>query len=117
MVHSKDDSEHYFWGKYCESWILNDSQNLSVKQEKMPPNTSEKLHFHEIAEQFFYILKGEATFHINEEKVFIKVGESISVLPKSHHYISNESQENLEFLVISNPSTNNDRIEINNNHE
>ncbi|RZJ50079.1 MAG: cupin domain-containing protein [Chryseobacterium sp.] len=115
MIQSKDNSEHYVWGKNCDSWILNNSQNLSVKQEKMPPNTSEKLHFHEIAEQFFYILKGKATFYINKEKRVIKSGESISVLPKLHHYISNESQENLEFLVISNPSTNNDRIEIDNN--
>lgn len=78
----------------------------------MPPGTAEKLHFHEHAEQFFYILKGEAAFYCDDEKFSVKTGESISVLPKSKHYIANESLEDLEFLVISNPSTNNDRIEI-----
>lgn len=79
----------------------------------MPSGTAEKRHFHNNAEQFFYILKGEAVFYINEEKFSVKTGESITILPKSEHYISNESTEDVEFLVISAPSTNNDRIEIN----
>lgn len=112
MIKSKENSQHYIWGNNCDSWILNDSQNLSVKQEMMPPGTSEKLHFHENSQQFFYILKGEAIFFINDEKHFVKTGESITIFAKSKHYISNESTVTLEFLVISNPSTNNDRTEI-----
>jgi mannose-6-phosphate isomerase-like protein (cupin superfamily) len=112
MIHSKNNSEHYIWGNNCDSWILNNSESLSVKQEKMPPDTSEKLHFHEKAEQFFYIVKGEATFYIDDAKFSIKREESITVLPKSKHCISNESSEELEFLVISSPSTNNDRTEV-----
>lgn len=112
MIKSKNNSEHYTWGNNCDSWILKDSHELSVKQEIMPSGTAEKLHFHKEAQQFFYILKGEAVFSINEEKFSVKAGESISVLPKSKHYISNESNEELEFLVISSPSTNNDRTEI-----
>ncbi|GAA5100222.1 cupin domain-containing protein [Chryseobacterium ginsengisoli] len=112
MIQSKNNSEHYIWGNGCDSWILKDSQNLSIKQEKMPSGTTEKLHFHDHAEQFFYILKGEAVLYINDEKFSLKAGESITILPKSKHYISNESMEDLEFLVISNPSTNNDRKDI-----
>jgi len=112
MMQSKNNSEHYIWGNGCDSWILKDSENLSVKQETMPSGTVEKLHFHQYAEQFFYILKGEAVFYINEDKLSIKAGESISVSPKSKHYISNESEGDLEFLVVSNPSTNNDRTEV-----
>lgn len=113
MIKSKKNSEHYNWGNSCDSWILKDSRNLSVKQEIMPSGTAEKRHFHNIAEQFFYILKGEAVFYIDEEEFSVKTGESITILPKSEHYISNESTEDVEFLVISAPSTNNDRIEIN----
>ncbi|MGG5210718.1 cupin domain-containing protein [Chryseobacterium sp. MIQD13] len=112
MIHSKENSEHYIWGNSCDSWILNDSANLSVKQEKMPAGTAEKLHLHERAEQVFYILKGEAVLYINNKKFVVKSGESISIQPKSEHFISNESHEELEFLVISSPSTHNDRIEI-----
>jgi mannose-6-phosphate isomerase-like protein (cupin superfamily) len=112
MIHSKENSEHYIWGNGCDSWVLRDDRNLSVKQEKMPSGASENLHFHEYAEQFFFILKGEAVFYSDDEKIFVKAGEGISILPGSKHYISNESNEELEFLVISSPSTNNDRIEI-----
>ncbi|GAA4149090.1 cupin domain-containing protein [Chryseobacterium ginsenosidimutans] len=112
MIKSKNNSEHYIWGNNCDSWVLKASANLSVKQEIMPSGTSEKLHFHENAEQFFYILKGEAVFYSNEEKFSVKTGESISILPKLKHYISNESEKDLEFLVISSPSADNDRIEI-----
>ncbi|ASK30813.1 cupin [Chryseobacterium sp. T16E-39] len=114
MIKKKDNSEHYIWGDQCDSWILKDTPELSIKQEIMPPGTSEKLHFHNIASQFFYILKGQALFEVNHEKVSVNAGEGISILPKDQHCISNSSEEDLEFLVISNPSTHNDRIEIEN---
>lgn len=112
MIHSKDNSEHYIWGNQCESWILKNNQNVSVKQEKMPAGTSEKLHYHKVAEQFFYMLKGEAVFYINEEKFSVIQGASVSIEPGSKHFISNESAEEIEFLVISLPSADHDRIEI-----
>ncbi|WP_126652505.1 cupin domain-containing protein [Chryseobacterium aureum] len=112
MIHNKENSEHYIWGNQCDSWVLKNTQNVSIKQEKMPAGTSEKLHYHKVAEQFFYILKGEAVFRINEEKFWVGQGESISIEAGSKHCISNESAEEIEFLVISNPSTDHDRIEI-----
>ncbi|MCJ7933516.1 MAG: cupin domain-containing protein [Chryseobacterium sp.] len=112
MIHSKDNLEHYIWGDHCDSWVLKNSQGLSVKQEKMPAGASEKLHFHQIAEQLFYILKGEAVLYINDEKFVVRQGESISIVPGAKHFICNESAEDVEFLVISSPSANNDRIEI-----
>ncbi|WP_428070462.1 cupin domain-containing protein [Chryseobacterium gambrini] len=112
MIQSKDNSEHYIWGENCDSWILKNDGKLSVKQEIMPSGTSEKLHFHHFAEQFFYILKGKAVLFIDDEKLSVKGGESITITPKSKHYIANESDEDLEFLVISSPSTDNDRTEV-----
>ena len=56
MIKTKENSEHYFWGEQCDSWVFHNNDNLVVKQEMMPPKTSEKLHFHKLAQQFFYIL-------------------------------------------------------------
>lgn len=112
MIRSKNNSEHYIWGDHCDSWVLKDTPGLSIKQEKMPSGTAEKLHFHKMASQFFYVLKGEAVFYVNDEKFSVKEGESISILPDVQHFIANEAIKDLEFLVISNPSINNDRIEI-----
>jgi mannose-6-phosphate isomerase-like protein (cupin superfamily) len=112
MIKSKENTEHYFWGEQCDSWVFHNSENLVVKNELMPPKTSEKLHFHELAQQFFYILKGEATFYVEGEKFMVKSGEGIAIEANKKHYIANETSENLEFLVVSNPSTDNDRILI-----
>ncbi|HCR77412.1 MAG TPA: cupin domain-containing protein [Chryseobacterium sp.] len=112
MIQSKNNSEHYIWGDNCGSWILKNDGKLSIKQDIMPSGTSEKLHFHHFAEQFFYILKGKAVFFIDDEKLSVKSGESITIPPKYKHYIANESDEDLEFLVISSPSTDNDRTEV-----
>ncbi len=113
MIKTKENRAHYFWGEHCDSWVFHKSENLVVKQEIMPPKTAEKLHFHEVAHQFFYILKGEATFYIEEEKFTVKSNEGITIEPKKKHFIANETSENLEFLVISNPSTDEDRVLVN----
>ena len=105
--------EHYTWGDNCEGWRLMNNNNLSVIQERMPANTTEKLHYHSKAQQFFYILKGTATFIIENEKHVVQQNQGIQILANSRHKIINETESDIEFLVISNPATNNDRININ----
>ena len=102
-------AEHYLWGEKCDSWILLNTEGLSIKQESMPIGTSEKMHFHNNSQQFFYILKGSATFYIENEKIIVTEKKGLLINPKSKHYISNETDNKLDFLVISQPSTNNDR--------
>jgi mannose-6-phosphate isomerase-like protein (cupin superfamily) len=108
----KETSEHYVWGDNCDSWVLTDLPNLSIKQESMPIGTREKLHFHDNSQQFFYILKGKATFYIDDDKFIVTSSKGILIQPKSLHFISNEDDEVLDFLVISQPTTNNDRIVV-----
>ncbi|KAA5536691.1 cupin domain-containing protein [Taibaiella lutea] len=108
----KQTAKHYFWGDNCDSWILADMESLSVKQESMPEGTREKLHFHTEAQQFFFILKGAATFYIDDKKMMVAEKEGILIKAKAQHYIANETTDRIEFLVISQPSTNNDRITI-----
>jgi mannose-6-phosphate isomerase-like protein (cupin superfamily) len=108
----KQTAKHYLWGNNCDSWILADTEGLSVKQENMPAGTREKLHFHKGAQQFFFILKGSATFYIDDEKKVATENEGVLIKAKVRHYIANETQDRIEFLVISQPSTNNDRTTI-----
>ncbi|HRH46809.1 MAG TPA: cupin domain-containing protein [Pyrinomonadaceae bacterium] len=108
----KETAKHYFWGENCDSWVFVDSAVLSVKQEKMPSGTREKLHFHSQAQQFFFILKGSATFYLEGEKVEVSAQKGLLIKPNTKHFIANETDESLEFLVISQPTTNNDRTTI-----
>lgn len=112
LLISKENAEHYIWGNKCDSWMLVDSENLSIKQELMPVGEREKLHYHEKSQQFFFILKGEATFYVEEEIFTVTPQRGLLIKPNIKHYIANESNEILEFLVISQPNTSKDRINI-----
>ncbi|SRR6266498_1172380 len=101
---------HYIWGDNCEGWVLVDTETLSVKQELMPPQTAETLHYHERAQQFFFILKGIATFEVEEQGFTVHAGQGIHIEARKKHRIINNTGEDLEFILSSQPSTNNDRF-------
>jgi mannose-6-phosphate isomerase-like protein (cupin superfamily) len=103
---------HYKWGNDCDGWVLVDTENLSVKQERMPSQTSEALHYHEKAQQFFFILKGIATFEVEEESFTVQPGEGFHIEAMQKHRIINNTAEDIEFILSSQPSTNNDRCNL-----
>lgn len=102
----------YTWSTNCLSFVLLDAEGLSVKQERMPPGAKEKLHFHARAQQFFYVLKGSATFYLNGERVQLQEQQGLHVENGKQHYIENAGSKSLEFLVISQPGTENDRFNL-----
>ncbi len=104
--------QHYTWGDNCDSWNFVDQPGLSVKQERMPPHTAEREHFHEKARQFFFILEGAAVFETAEGRFELAARQGLEVAPGLKHRIKNESETDLVFILCSQPSTLNDRIEI-----
>lgn len=111
MKKSKENSEHYYWGNNCSGWHLVKSETLSVIEELMPPKTQENKHYHNNAQQFFRILKGKATFEIEDEIIEVERGNGIHIPPKVRHQIQNNQSESLEFIVISVPTTRGDRFD------
>ena len=110
-VFSKSECQsHYKWGDDCYGWNFIDTDALSVKQELMPPDTAEQLHYHNQASQVFFILKGRATFSIDGEISVLKPEQGIEIKPGQKHFISNKENSDLEFILYSTPSTKNDRI-------
>lgn len=107
---SKENSKHYTWGNNCDGWVFVDTDRLSVKLERMAPDTSEAMHYHSFATQFFFILEGTANFSIDGEIRIVEAQQGIEIRPGQHHRISNHSETNLEFILSSQPSTKNDRI-------
>lgn len=103
---------HYKWGDSCDGWHLVNTDSLSVIQEMMPSGTAERLHYHKLSQQVFYILKGMATFEIDDQIYEVKAGESIHILPLSKHFVRNKDIEELHFLVVSEPKSHGDRIDL-----
>jgi len=112
VVSKNNPLQHYTWGDHCDGWILLEGNDLSVKWERMPPHSAELKHVHEKAQQFFFILKGEAVFEIEQERISVKKEESIHITSGKHHRILNEGNDDLEFLLSSQPSTQRDRMNI-----
>ncbi len=110
ILNKENALQHYKWGNNCDGWVFVDTDKLSVKQECMPHHTAETLHYHEKAQQFFFILKGIATFEADGKIFTVKTNEGFHISAGTKHRITNNSNEELEFILSSQPSTNNDRF-------
>lgn len=108
----KASAPHYVWGQNCDGWRLVDTPGLTVIQERMPPGTQEVRHFHQKARQFFYIIAGTATLELNGQTESLKPGQGLEIAPEAPHQIMNTGPNDLEFLVISQPTTTGDRIAL-----
>jgi|ERR1700730_11497077 mannose-6-phosphate isomerase-like protein (cupin superfamily) len=109
MIH-RQAVEHYPWGNGCDGWHLVKRPGVSVIQERMPPGSSEIRHLHQHAWQFFFVLQGEATLEVNDKISILKVHHGIEVPPGIPHQIFNNSDHDLEILVISIPPSHGDRV-------
>jgi len=112
IVSKNNSLNHYQWGGQmsCDGWILLDDQALCVKQERMPPHSSEQRHVHRFSQQFFYILKGLAVFEIENVRMELQANQGIHIRPGLSHRVINEGEEDLELLLTSQPAIGNDRI-------
>lgn len=111
MKTSIQTAPHSRWQSVCDAWALTDSDDLSVKQEAMPPGTCETPHFHRVARQFFYVLSGVLTMKIGDKSHNLTSNEGLEIPPGQLHQARNDSADPVSFLVISAPSTAQDRIE------
>ncbi|WNQ11071.1 cupin domain-containing protein [Paenibacillus aurantius] len=109
MKTSRQTAEHYIWGETCDGWHLVKQPGMSVIQERMPPGTFEVRHYHGKARQFFYVLNGEAVLELDRTEYTLVGGEGLEVPPGTPHQMKNRSEAEVEFLVISSPSTAEDR--------
>jgi mannose-6-phosphate isomerase-like protein (cupin superfamily) len=76
----------------------------------MPVNTSEVRHFHNQARQFFFVLCGTATLEVNGERIILNPQEGVEIGPLTPHQMINDSNKDVEFLVISQPTSKGDRV-------
>ncbi|MCC7451910.1 MAG: cupin domain-containing protein [Anaerolineae bacterium] len=107
---SKANALHYTWGEVCDGWRLVNRDDLSVIHERMPPGSAEVRHYHRLARQFFFVLAGTATLEIDGRREVLQAQQGLEVPPLVPHQIHNLSDAAVEFLVISHPSTRDDRV-------
>jgi mannose-6-phosphate isomerase-like protein (cupin superfamily) len=109
---SKNNAPHREWGSGCDAWVLCPSADMTVVQERMPPRTCEKRHFHAQARQFFYVLSGWLTMEIEGRYHLLGARNGMEVAPGQVHQARNEGPDDLHFLVISSATTRDDRTDV-----
>ena len=105
-------AEHYRWGSESDGWHLLKSDSMSVIEERVSPGGAEVRHVHSSSQQFFYVLSGTATLEISGEIHQVEAGSGIHVPPGTPHQLNNQGDSDLRFLVISQPPSHDDRIEV-----
>lgn len=103
-------AQHYSWGNKCDGWHLVKNGTLSIIEEKMPPGTSEVRHYHQKANQFFYVLEGNLQIEVEGNEVTLSTGQGVHIEAGQRHQVFNRSESAVEFLVVSNPPSHGDRI-------
>ena len=111
-VINRDTAQHYRWGQGCDGWILAPSSDLLIIQERMPARTSEQRHFHSKARQFFFVLQGQLTMELDGIVHQVAAMSGIEIAPNSPHQARNDGESDVEFLVVSSPTTRGDRTDI-----
>jgi mannose-6-phosphate isomerase-like protein (cupin superfamily) len=77
----------------------------SVAHVIIPPNEASLPHYHPIAEESYYILRGSGHIVLDKEESDISPGEIVLIPPTVPHQIFNNSdKDDLEFLVICVPA-------------
>jgi mannose-6-phosphate isomerase-like protein (cupin superfamily) len=105
-------AEHYSWGDKCDGWHFVKNDGLSVIREKMPPGATEIMHYLEKSRQFFYILSGKASIEVEDKKYILLPSNGIEIPPLIPHRMYNDSDTDVEFIVVSQPKSHGDRVEV-----
>jgi mannose-6-phosphate isomerase-like protein (cupin superfamily) len=101
---------HYSWGEGCDGWRLVETPGLSVIEERMPPGASEVRHFHRRATQFFYVLEGTLSIEVEGCEHELGQTQGLAIAPGQAHQVRNRSAAGVEFLAVSSPPAQADRV-------
>lgn len=72
----------------------------------LEPGQAQKVHAHDGATKFYYVIEGEGRFTVGEETRTLTAGEVASSAPGEPHGVANESAARLVLLVAMGPNPN-----------
>ncbi len=76
----------------------------------MSPGASVARHYHTKARQFFFVISGTASLEVAGKAEVLRQQEGAEIAPGVVHQIANASEDDLEFIVISHPASDGDRV-------
>ena len=80
-----------------------DTKHTSMFDWTLPPGFSTGLHVHKVQEETFYVLEGECTWQIGEQKLVAKPGAYVFIPPGTPHNIGNASDLPARMIMTVSP--------------
>ena len=71
-----------------------------------------KAHYHNVMEENFFILEGEADVEVEGVKHHLKQGSLIHIEPKEVHYTANNSDMPVKMIAVLAPYMDTDKVEV-----
>ena len=70
----------------------------------IPPGCSSIHHYHNEAEETYYILSGRARLIVNDKEYILTSEDAVLIMPPEKHQIFSIGDENLEFIAVCAPA-------------
>lgn len=78
----------------------------------IPPHTQQRMHYHNIQTEVFYILEGETIINLGGKDYLAKPGDAFICEPKDKHFLWNKSDQEFKLVVFKyNKDANSDDTE------
>jgi len=78
-------------------------RNQSLAEATLPPGATTQAHYHPLAEEIYYILRGTGEMRLEEEGREVGTGDAIAIPPGLRHQIRNTGGIDLVFLCCCAP--------------
>lgn len=79
-------------------------RTLEAVKVTLQPSQKDEISFSHPGEEFYYILKGAILFYINDEKYFVREGDSIHFSSNREHFWENPLNEESTLLCVFTPT-------------
>jgi len=66
----------------------------------IPPQTKQRLHYHDYQTEVFYILEGKCSIYINKKKFLAKPGDAFVCSPRDKHNLWNKTNKDFKLAVF-----------------
>jgi len=99
----KNNDGETFYEMIGKSLELGNSPNHSFGIVEVEDGFTTHLHYHPVAEETYYIIKGTATMVIDSKEFIVKEGDTILIMPNEKHQMF-ANNGNVEAIVVCAPA-------------
>jgi mannose-6-phosphate isomerase-like protein (cupin superfamily) len=91
---------------------IHGNRNQSLAEATVAPESRTRLHWHQIAEEIYFILEGSGLMTVGEEVFPVGIGDSVLIQPGKRHRIENTGRSPLRVLCACSPPYSHEDTEL-----